>query len=200
MDKKILLADDHSLIRKALRVIFGSMGYTELGEVSSCCELMKELAQKKYTHLVLDIDLSDGSIMKVLPDLQRLYANLRITILSMQPEIYGKALKKYGIFHYISKDAPEEETIHQLRKFLQNNQPEKEKCKKEVVDNPFSDFTPREVEILHYMLQGKRTNDIAQALNLKGNTISTFKNRIFEKTTATNLIELKDLATLYEVS
>jgi two-component system, NarL family, invasion response regulator UvrY len=200
MDRKILLADDHSLIRKGLRLLFESLGYKEVGEVASCNDLMKELAQKKYTHLVLDINLSDGSILEVLPNIHRLYNDLRITILSMQPEIYGKVLKKYGISHYISKNAPEEETIRMLRQFLQNNQPEPENIRPARPESPFLGLTQRELEILHYMLQGRRTNEIAQTLNLKGNTISTVKNRIYEKTMATNLIELKVLASLYELN
>jgi DNA-binding NarL/FixJ family response regulator len=200
MDKKILLADDHSLIRKGLRLLFESMGYKEVGEVGSCNDLMKELAQKKYSHLVLDINLSDGSILEVIPNIYRLYGDLRITILSMQPEIYGKVLKKYGICQYISKNAPEEETIRMLRQFLHNNQQEPENCKTATSESPFSGFTQRELEILHYMLKGRRTNEIAQALNLKGNTISTVKNRIYEKTMAANLIELKVLAGLYKLN
>jgi DNA-binding NarL/FixJ family response regulator len=50
------------------------------------------------------------------------------------------------------------------------------------------------------MLKGTGTNEIASALNLKWNTISTVKNRIFEKTNTGNVIELKDLATLYKVN
>jgi len=46
---------------------------------------------------------------------------------SMQPaEVYGKALKQYGIEHYLSKTTPEEETIRLLQRFLQNEQPLRE--------------------------------------------------------------------------
>ncbi|HEX2684180.1 MAG TPA: helix-turn-helix transcriptional regulator [Ferruginibacter sp.] len=61
-------------------------------------------------------------------------------------------------------------------------------------------MAPRELEILHYVLKGIGTKDIAETLNLKMNTISTIKNRIFEKTTAGNIKELMELATLYNVN
>lgn len=67
-------------------------------------------------------------------------------------------------------------------------------------DNPFTSLAPRELEILHYVLKGIGTKDIADSLNLKMNTISTIKTRIFEKTTAGNIKELMELATLYNVN
>ena len=67
-------------------------------------------------------------------------------------------------------------------------------------DNPFTSLAPRELEILHYVLKGIGTKDIADTLNLKMNTISTIKTRIFEKTTAGNIKELMELATLYNVN
>jgi len=198
----ILLADDHSITRRGLKLLFELyFGYPDMSEVSSCSELMKELSRKAYSHLVLDIILSDGSSLEVLPAIQKLYPDLRIMIFSMQPAgIYAKALRQYGIRHYVSKTIQEDETIKLLRRFLQNDPPAPDHGESSGLDNPFSDFTPRELEILHYMLKGTGTNEIASALNLKWNTISTVKNRIFEKTNTGNVIELKDLATLYKVN
>jgi len=202
MQPKILLADDHSMIRKGLRASFKfELGYTEVSEVANCNELMKELRGTKYTHLILDINLSDGSSLEVLPAIQKLYPDLRIMIFSMQPAgIYAKALRQYGIHHYVSKTMQEEEMIRLLRRFLQNEPPPQDPAELSGPNNPFADFTPRELEILHYILKGTGTNEIASALNLKWNTISTVKNRIFEKTNTGNVIELKDLATLYKVN
>jgi DNA-binding CsgD family transcriptional regulator len=67
-------------------------------------------------------------------------------------------------------------------------------------DNPFTLLAPRELEILHYVLKGIGTKDIAETLNLKMNTVSTIKNRIYEKTKASNIKELIELATLYNVN
>jgi two-component system, NarL family, invasion response regulator UvrY len=203
MQTKILLADDHSMIRKGVKLLCElQLGFTDVQAVPSCSELMKELAKKKYTHLVLDINLSDGSSLEVLPNIRSLYPDLQISILSMQPAaIYARTLKQqYGISLFISKAAPEEDTIQRLRQFFQNEQPARDPAGMGQSNSPFSDFTPRELEILHYMLKGIGTNEIAKALNLKWNTISTVKNRIFEKTTTTNLIELKELATLCKVN
>jgi DNA-binding NarL/FixJ family response regulator len=67
-------------------------------------------------------------------------------------------------------------------------------------DNPFVSLAPRELEILHYLLKGIGTKEIAETLNLRMSTISTMKTRIFEKTNAGNVKELMELASLYNVN
>jgi two-component system, NarL family, invasion response regulator UvrY len=189
------------MIRKGLKLLLQlHLGFTEVSEVISCNELMKELSRKKYSHLVLDIILSDGSSLEVLPTIRRLYPELRVMVFSMQPaEVYGKALKQYGIDHYVSKTTPEEDTIRLLQRFLQNEPPSRDTVPR-YPNNPFSALAPRELEILHYVLKGLGTKEIAETLNVKMNTISTVKNRIFEKTVTANLKELIELATLYNVN
>jgi len=201
MQPKILIADDHSMIRKGLKLnIQLSLGYTDIEEVATCNDLMKELVKKKYSHLILDIILSDGSTLEVIPNIRRVYPDLHILVFSMQPaEIYGEALKQYGIHHYLSKSVGDEEIIHTLQKFLQNEAPVR-RNNIQHQDNPFSTLAPRELEILHYILKGSGTKEIAETLNLKMNTVSTIKTRIYEKTNAGNIKELMELATLYNVN
>jgi two-component system, NarL family, invasion response regulator UvrY len=198
---RILIADDHSMIRKGLKLnIQLTLGYTDIEEVATCNELMKELVKKKYTHLILDIILSDGNTLEVIPNIRRVYPELQILVFSMQPaEIYGEALKQYGINYYLSKSVGDEEIITILRKFLQNETPVR-RNNIQHQDNPFKTLAPRELEILHYVLKGSGTKDIAETLNLKMNTVSTMKTRIFEKTNAANIKELMELATLYNVN
>jgi two-component system invasion response regulator UvrY len=203
MQPMILLADDHSMIRKGLKLLLQlHLGHGQVQEVTSCNELMKELIKKKYSHLLLDIILSDGNTMEVLPNIKRVYPNLKIMVFSMQPaEVYGEALKQYGIFHYLSKTTPEEDTIQVLRQFLQNEQlPRDVLNSRHSPANPFTALTIRELEVLHYLLKGIGTKEISETLNLKMNTVSTLKTRIFEKTDTANLKELLELAALYNVN
>lgn len=197
----ILIADDHSMIRKGLKLHMQlSLGYADISEVGTCNELMKELIKKKYTHLVLDVILSDGSALEIIPNIRRVYPNMSILVFSMQPaEIYGEAVKQYGINYYLSKSCGEEELIQVLQKFLKNEAPLRS-YNIQHQDNPFSTLAPRELEVLHYVLKGLGTKEIAESLNLKMNTVSTLKNRIYEKTNAGNIKELIELATLYNVN
>ena len=201
MQPEILIADDHSMIRKGLKLYMQlNLGFTDIQEAASCNELMKVLVKKKYTHLILDIILSDGSTLEVIPNIRKVYPNLNILIFSMQPEeVYGEALKQYGINYYLSKSVGEEEMHQVLQRFLNNESPVK-KNNGTQHDNPFKTLAPRELEILHYVLKGIGTKDIADTLNIKMNTVSTMKSRIYEKTNAGNIKELMELATLYNVN
>lgn len=119
---------------------------------------------------------------------------------SMQPaDVYSEALKKYGIRHYLSKTSPEEKTIELLKAFLNDEMPV-DKTTTVKYHNPFSDLSARELEVLHYLLKGQGTKFISDVLNLRMNTISTMKKRIFEKTNTENLKSLTELAALYNVN
>lgn len=201
MTPKILIVDDHSMIRKGVKLLLQlNLGYNDVEEVASCAELMSELKKKKYTHLLLDIILPDGTTLEILPNINNLYPELSIMMFSMQPaSVYSEALKKYGIRHYLSKTSPEEKTIAQLKAFLADEViPEKPGDNK--YHNPFSDLSARELEVLHYLLKGQGTKYISNVLNLRMNTISTIKKRIFDKTNTENTKTLTELAVLYNVS
>lgn len=192
---KLLLVDDHSLIRKGLRLLLElNLKITSIDEADSCNMLMRRLKEKEYTHLILDLALSDGSVLEILPNIVALYPGLPIMIFSMQPKtVYQGALERYGIKHFLSKTASEDTTLAAVRKFLEGAKPTP------VTETapPFEELTPRELEVLHYLLQGAKTSEIAANLNLKMNTVSTLKKRIFEKTDTENLKQLWDLAAIF---
>ena len=189
------------MIRKGIKLLLQfNLGYHDIDEVSTCAELMSQLKKKKYTHMILDIILPDGTTLEILPNIQTLYPDLSIMMFSMQPaNVYSDALKKYGIRYYLSKTSAEEKTLDILKSFVKNElQADKSAMNK--FHNPFSDLSSRELEVLHYLLKGQGTKFISDTLNLRMNTISTMKKRIFEKTNTGNLKNLTELAAIYNVS
>jgi DNA-binding NarL/FixJ family response regulator len=201
MQPVILIADDHSLIRNGLKLyIQYDLGYYDIQEVATCHDLMNELVKKKFTHLILDIILSDGNTLEIIPNIRKVYPDLNILAFSMQPEgIYANALQQYGIRQYLSKTADESEIIKSLERFLKNEVRERS-INTPNLHNPFSSLSPRELEILHYLLKGSGTKEISTLLNIKMNTVSTLKNRILEKTAAASTRELLELASLYNIN
>lgn len=200
--QEILLSDDHTMIRKGLRLLLElHLGFKQIAEVATCNALLKMLAKKEFSHAILDIILPDGNTLEIIPTIRSLYPKLQILVFSMQPAvIYEKAVKQYNIGYYISKDLPEEDTLRLLQKFLYNETPPKPESWDEKRDNPFSRLSPRELEVLHYVLKGMSTNEIAHTLNLKITTISTHKREIFDKTQTSNWKGLNDLAMLHNVN
>jgi DNA-binding NarL/FixJ family response regulator len=202
MSPKILLADDHSMITKGVRLLCElHMGLTEVREVTSCKDLLHELETMGYTHLVLDINLSDGSSIDILPSIKKNYPNLHIAVLTVHGDnIYFNALKQYGIQHFINKSAKAEDTVTILAKFFRNDFPARNKPTAAETPNPFAAIAPRELQILHYWLQGTNTKEMARLLGVTMSTISTVKAKILEKTNTNNFVELNELAKLYKIT
>ncbi|MBL7682489.1 MAG: response regulator transcription factor [Flavipsychrobacter sp.] len=199
---RILIADDHSMIRKGIKLLLQThLGIKDIFEVSNGNGVMSELQKKDYTHLILDIILPDCTSLEIVPNIQRLYPDLKIMVFSMlNGSVYGEALKQYNIYYYLEKTTKEEDTIAFLDNFINHYNPADVSTVKGVSINPFIQLSARELEVLHYMLGGHGTKDISTVLNLRMNTVSTLKNRIFEKTDTKNLKELMQLASLYNVN
>lgn len=190
------------MIRKGLKMYLQvNLQFDDIHEASTCHELLKELRKCSYTHLILDIILADGIALEVIPNIRELYPDLHVLVFSMQPaEVYGEAMLQHGIKYYLSKTASEDQILDMLQRFFQNKPPVRHSQNQQFTGNPFARLSGRELEVLHYILKGFGTKGIAETLNLKMATISTLKNRIFEKTGASNGKELMDLANLYNVN
>lgn len=202
MQHRILIADDHSMIRKGIKLLLQThLGIKDVFEVSNGNGVMSELQKKDFTHLILDIILPDCTSLEIVPNIQRLYPDLKIMVFSMlNGSVYGEALKQYNIYYYLEKTSKEEDTIAFLDSFINHYNPAETTSSKGTTINPFTQLSARELEVLHYMLGGHGTKDISTVLNLRMNTVSTLKNRIFEKTDTKNLKELMQLASIYNVS
>ena len=201
MQEVIIIADDHSMIRKGIKMLLRSqLNCKNVVEVSSCNGPMNELKNNAYTHLILDVIFSDGTALEVVPAITQLYPHLHVMIFSMQlVEVYADAFRQYNVKYYVSKSWSEEKTFRAMYRFL-NNEPQHPKEPNELHQkNPFTVLAPRELEILHYLLNGHTTNNIAKTLNLSSSTISTLKKRIFEKTETTTVTQLLELALLYNI-
>jgi DNA-binding NarL/FixJ family response regulator len=200
MEVKILVAEDHSIVKMGLTAILNQLKVQTIGEASTCAQLMQELKDKPYTHLILDIILPDGNTLELIEQINQQYPNLSILIHSMQPEeVYGKISNKFNIHSYLHKGASETEINYHLELFVKSV-PLTLKKKHDDSGNPFSTLAVRELEILHYLLNGYRTKEIASTLGLKMNTISTIKSNIFDKVKAESFTHLLQLAHVYQIS
>jgi len=200
MEAKILIADDHSIVKMGLTAILNKMGAKQIDTVSNIAELKDAIARNTYTHLILDIIMPDGNSIELLEQINTMHTSLSILVHSMQPvEVYGKIASKFQIHSYLHKGASESEIHYQLELFIKN-QPLQLKKKLDDTINPFSTLAVRELEILHYLLNGHRTKEIATLLGLKMNTISTIKSNIFEKVKAESFTHLLQLAHVHQIS
>ena len=188
------------MIRKGVKLLCQvEMGIMEIGEATSCKELVSKLAGEVYTHLVLDLGLADGSSIDILPHIRDLYPGLKIAVLTVQADnLYHDLLKRYGVDCFINKTADAEDTVQQLGRFFRNERFGRSRVTSTESKNPFSDIAPRELQILQYWLRGTGTKETARLLGVTMSTISTVKAKILEKTNTGNFVELSELAKLYK--
>jgi two-component system, NarL family, invasion response regulator UvrY len=208
--QKILLADDHSITRRGLKYLLTThFPGNDIEETQSIADTISYLKKNQPEFAIFDLQLSDGNMLEVLPDVIAQYPQMQILVYSMSSEeIYGKRLLQMGSKGFLRKNADEEEVIRALRSFLSgqnyishnlNNTliSDLRNHKAKSSDNPFIGLSNREVEVTHHLLIGKGIKEISGQMHLHANTVVTYKNRIFEKLSIRNIIELTNLAKLY---
>lgn len=207
--KKILISDDHSIIRRGLKYLI-TTHFTDypVDEVHSIADTLNYLKKNKPGFAVFDLQLSDGNMIESLPNITALYPQLDILIYSMSNEdIYGKRLLQIGAKGFLSKTADEEEVVRALQLFLSGQNYISTRLNNLLINdlrnktkntqNPFISLSNREVEITHHLLAGKAVKEISDQMRLHANTVVTYKNRVFDKLSITNLVELSNMAKLY---
>jgi two-component system, NarL family, invasion response regulator UvrY len=199
---KILIGDDHGMIRRGLSLLIQmEIGEYTVAEADSCSKVMAQLKKEYYTHLILDIIFADGSSLEILPNIKSLYPALKILVFSMQPsEIHGEVFRQINVNYYLSKTSDNATVVKVLTNFINNDKSIEESNHITSGINPFKSLSSRELQILHYMLNGLGTKEISETLNLKMNSVSTFKKRIYDKTNSPNFKSLIDLCTLYKIN
>ncbi|HPI53807.1 MAG TPA: response regulator transcription factor [Chitinophagaceae bacterium] len=197
--RRIIVLDDHPIVRQAVcDYIKSQFSTTEILELGESTDLFKHLRKFKPTHLVLDLNLKEGSAIELMPVIRNLYPQLKMLVFSALPKnIYHAALFKYDIYDYVEKNIDFENVKIILSDFIYNRQKIRTQTVK--VDSPFVKLTTKEFEVLSYLLHGVSLKDIGEKLNLHGNTVSTYKTRIFEKTNTKNVMDLIDLCNLWGI-
>lgn len=206
--KNILIADDHVIIRRGLRFMLNShFSDITVQETDSLRGLTDILANHSFTHLILDMQMQDGNLLDIFSDLKTRFKDVYILIYTMSPdEIFGKRLLQLGANGFLNKQSSEDEVVAALRLFL-NNQKYVSSQLQEILandqfdnkkaDNPINQLSDRELTVLNYLLKGNSLKDIAVRLDVKPNTVATFKARLLDKLGVSNIIDLKNMADIY---
>ncbi|VAX18563.1 hypothetical protein MNBD_IGNAVI01-3215 [hydrothermal vent metagenome] len=201
---KILVADDHSVVRKGLIQIVKEMPeVAEVEEAVNGLEVLDKVKSTEFDLIVLDISMPDKSGLDVLIELKNYYGNLPVLILSTYPEeLYAIRALKAGASGYLNKSTAAEELAFAIRrvakgeKYVSTTLAEKlafsfgeDKSKL-----PHEKLSDREFQVLLLIASGKSLSQIAESLFLSSKTISTYRARILEKMDLTNNAEITNYA------
>lgn len=201
---KILIADDHAIVREGLKqIVAEEKDILVAGEAENSGRLMELLEKEKWSLVVLDINMPGKSGLEALKDVKQLYPNLPVLILSMFSEDqYGLRAIKAGASGYLKKVSAPTELVTAIRKivsggrYINQSLAEKlaekfESTKKELMHEKLSD---REYQIMCNIALGKTAEEIAQELSLSINTVYSYRNRILEKMSMRSNVELTQYA------
>jgi two-component system, NarL family, invasion response regulator UvrY len=190
--KKILIVDDHEVVREGVKRIFTQKtGTTVFGEAGSFPDALRLVREQNWDAVVLDLSLGDRSGLELLKELKQIRPRLPVLILSMHSEEqYARRAFKAGASGYITKDSPRSELVKALDKVIAGGRYFSEAlAERLVVDlergidrQPHEILSDREFQVMRLIASGKTVSEIADLLSLSDSTISTYRARILEKT------------------
>lgn len=204
---KLIIADDHRIIRDGLKMLISQNSQLEvIGEVSNGEELLYHLNSTYADLVLLDISMPKLNGLESLPLLKLNFPLVRILIISMhdEPEYVLKAVQ-LGADGYILKNADHAEinraidVIMSGKKYFNaevSNIMIEALNQKPVVEKTKINLTQRESEVLKLVAQGMSNKLIADALNISPRTVETHRTNLLRKFEAFNTAELVSKATM----
>ena len=197
---KILIADDHPIVRQGLRQIIQDEKDMEvLCEAANSEEVLVKLKEQDIDVLLLDIAMPGKSGLELLIDLKIQYPNLPILVLSALPEeAYARRVIKMGAMGYIHKESAPDLLVPAIRKAISGQNYISSKLADILVSDLsgkdkgsiHEQLSEREFEVLRLIGSGKSVGEIAEVINLAVTTISTYRARILEKLKLKNNAEI----------
>ena len=197
---RILLTDDHALVRQGLQLILHDHFKTAVfGEARNANEALARIGKERWDVVVLDITMPGRSGLDVLREIKRLRPKLPVLILSMHPEDqFAVRMLKSGAAGYLTKESAGEELAGAIRKVIAGGRYISPSLAErmasyldmDVLKAPHERLSDREYLILRMIASGKQVSQIARELSLSVKTISTYRARVLQKTDLKNNAEL----------
>ena len=197
---KLLVVDDHVIIRRGLKFFLESnFGIRSFHEADTCIAVREMALAFEITHIILDLQLHDGNSVEIITDLLEQHPSLKILVYTMSPEeVFKSRLLKMGVAGFLNKQADEQTVVQTMSDFFAGRlQPASVPTNDSSSKDPFAVLSERELTVMTYLLKGEGIKEISGRLNLKSSTVATFKARIFNKLSIGNIIDLKNLVELY---
>ena len=188
---KILVADDHTIVREGLKQILGEVAdMIVAGEASDGSETLRKVREDHYDLVLLDIAMPGISGLDVLKQLKLEKPDLPVLMLSMYPEEqYAVRTLKAGASGYLTKESASDELIAAIRKvcsggkYVTSSLAEKLAfCLDTDSEKPVHErLSDREYQVVRMIASGKTVTEIAEELSLSVKTISTNRSRALAK-------------------
>lgn len=189
---RVLIADDHTIVRHGLKQILSADPHIDVCfEAQNGNEVIDYVRQLPVDVVVMDITMPGRNGLETLKDLKRIKPGVPVIILSMHPQDqYAVRVLKAGASGYITKESAPEELVAAIKKAYQGHKhisPDVAELLAMYIERgnseePHKKLSDREFEVLVMIGQGKSLTEISDVLFLSVKTVSTYRSRILEKT------------------
>jgi DNA-binding NarL/FixJ family response regulator len=200
---RVLLVDDHSLVRAGLvKLINGQADLEVCGEASDATTALRLIRRHEPDLVVVDLMLREGSGIELIKQVAALDSSLKMLVCSMHDEaLYAERVLAAGAMGYVSKQEPSRVVLEAIRRVLLGRIYTSEEIAdrvlrrssgkiKEGEGSPTDTLSDRELEVLGLLGKGLNTREIAEQLNLSTKTIDTYREHIKTKLGLKNANEL----------
>ena len=204
---RIVIADDHAVVRKGLRLILADTEGIEIGgEAASADELLTLLRSKRADAVILDVVLGDRDGIELLKHIRSEFPRMPVLMISMHAEeVFAVRAFRAGANGYIEKSAAAESLRDAVRRVAAGRTYMSDAMAERLKDDlahgggnalPHERLSDREFEVFRLLGAGKSVTEIAHALNLSVKTVSTHRTHILAKTGFATNAEIVDYVTL----
>ena len=206
---KVCLADNHPVVHYGVKSYFKDHDSISIvANVGNFLMVRDILLTKEVDVLILDLELEGLSSIFEVKSILKNFPKTKIIIYSdLSEQIYAPNAIKAGVSGFISKKEKLETLGQAIIKVHQGKVILNETVKKNLAliakqnksERLYRKLSNREVEVLRYLSDGKKNNEISKILNLNEKTISTYKLRLLQKLNVTNLVDLVNKAKKLEI-
>jgi DNA-binding NarL/FixJ family response regulator len=201
MTVRIVLADDHAIVREGLkRIVADVQDFQVVGEAADGGEVMKAVRELEADVLVLDLSMPGRSGMELIKLVKAEKPRLRILVLSMHQEMqYAVRAIKSGASGYLTKESAPAQLEQAIRKIAGGGAYISAEVAEQLAlgampgggeSLPHENLSDREFEVFRLLVAGEGVSDIAAKLNLSVKTVSTHKANLMQKMGLSNQTEL----------
>jgi DNA-binding NarL/FixJ family response regulator len=187
---RVLLVDDHAIVRNGVRLMLGEADDISVeGEADSARHALQLIRAQEFDVALLDIAMPDKNGLDLLKQLRVEQPKLSVLILSTySEEIYAMRAFKLGAAGYLTKDSPTSSLINAVRKAAAGGKHVSPAMMEKLVSaigggavGSHDTLSNRELEVLKLIASGESLVKIADALHLSPHTVTTYRARILEK-------------------
>jgi DNA-binding NarL/FixJ family response regulator len=188
---RILIADDHTVVRKGLRqILLDQFPTANIQEVADAEELIKHVMDAQWDVVISDLSMPGRSGLDALQQIKLSHPKIPVLILSIHPEEqYALRALKSGAAGYLSKDTAPDELVKAVQKVLLGKKYISQSIAEKLASSFSSDtsmnahenLSDREFDVMKLLANGKSVSEIAEMLSLSVTTVSTYRARVMLK-------------------